>query len=138
MKNYVFGARNGIYIIDLQKTVEHTRAACTFAAKVTAEGKKVLFVGTKKQARDAVKDAADKMTNLNDKADFDKAVATLKDVRDEADGEAKKNWDTVVTSFEAMEDGDVDGVDTAAVEKAGKSLEKQVKDECDIDLTEIG
>lgn len=58
MKPYVFGARNGIYIIDLQKTVDQTRAACTFAAQVTAEGKKVLFVGTKKQAKEVVEEEA--------------------------------------------------------------------------------
>lgn len=58
MKPYVFGARNGIYIIDLQKTVEAARAACAFAAKVTGEGKKVLFVGTKKQAKEVVEDEA--------------------------------------------------------------------------------
>ena len=54
MKPYVFGARNGIYIIDLQKTVDSTRTACDFVQKVAAEGKKVLFVGTKKQAKDIV------------------------------------------------------------------------------------
>lgn len=58
MKPYVFGARNGIYIIDLQKTVEQTRAACTFASKVTSEGKKVLFVGTKKQAKEVIEEEA--------------------------------------------------------------------------------
>src|SRR4051812_46503077 len=58
MKPYVFGARNGIYIIDLQKTVDSARAACTFAASVTAEGKKVLFVGTKKQAKEVVEEEA--------------------------------------------------------------------------------
>lgn len=58
MKPYVFGARNGIYIIDLQKTVESARAACTFASKVTSEGKKVLFVGTKKQAKEVVEEEA--------------------------------------------------------------------------------
>src|SRR5277367_5253882 len=58
MKPYVFGARNGIYIIDLQKTVDSARSACTFAAKVTAEGKKVLFVGTKKQAKEVVEEEA--------------------------------------------------------------------------------
>src|SRR3954470_14259994 len=58
MKPYVFGARNGIYIIDLQKTVESTRAACNFVQKVAAEGKKVLFVGTKKQAKDVVEEEA--------------------------------------------------------------------------------
>ncbi len=58
MKPYVFGARNGIYIIDLQKTVDSTRAACAFASKITSEGKKVLFVGTKKQAKDVVEEEA--------------------------------------------------------------------------------
>lgn len=58
MKPYVFGARNGIYIIDLQKTVDQARAACDFASKVTSEGKKVLFVGTKKQAKDVVEEEA--------------------------------------------------------------------------------
>ena len=54
MKQYVFGARNGIYIIDLQKTVQHTREACDFAKKITSEGKRILFVGTKKQAKDVI------------------------------------------------------------------------------------
>jgi small subunit ribosomal protein S2 len=54
MKPFVFGARNGIYIIDLQKTVQRAREACAFAQKVTAEGKRVLFVGTKKQAKDVI------------------------------------------------------------------------------------
>ncbi|MEK6704255.1 MAG: 30S ribosomal protein S2 [Bdellovibrionota bacterium] len=58
MKPYVFGARNGIYIIDLQKTVDQVRAACDFATKVTSEGKKVLFVGTKKQAREVIEEEA--------------------------------------------------------------------------------
>lgn len=58
MKPYVFGARNGIYIIDLQKTVDHTRAACAFATKIASEGKKILFVGTKKQAKDVVEEEA--------------------------------------------------------------------------------
>src|SRR3954471_7081600 len=58
MKPYVFGARNGIYIIDLQKTVNQARAACTFAAQVASEGKKVLFVGTKKQAKEVIEEEA--------------------------------------------------------------------------------
>src|SRR3954469_10944768 len=58
MKSYVFGARNGIYIIDLQKTVDQTRAACAFATKVASEGKKILFVGTKKQAKDVIEEEA--------------------------------------------------------------------------------
>tara|TARA_Y100000590_G_C15666114_1_gene994507 strand:- start:627 stop:1595 length:969 start_codon:yes stop_codon:yes gene_type:complete len=58
MKPYVFGARNGIYIIDLQQTVDYTKKACEFLKNVTAEGKKVLFVGTKKQAKEVIKDEA--------------------------------------------------------------------------------
>lgn len=54
MKPYIFGARNGIYIIDLQQTVDMFQAAYDFVVKVTSRGGKVLFVGTKKQAQDAV------------------------------------------------------------------------------------
>lgn len=54
MRPYVYGSRNGIYIIDLQQTAQLAKKACTFAKKVSSEGKKVLFVGTKKQARDIV------------------------------------------------------------------------------------
>ncbi|MEN9722140.1 MAG: ribosomal protein [Pseudomonadota bacterium] len=58
MKPYVFGARNGIYIIDLQKTVDQARAAAAFTTKIAADGKKVLFVGTKKQAKEVVEEEA--------------------------------------------------------------------------------
>ncbi|HEY5674491.1 MAG TPA: 30S ribosomal protein S2 [Malonomonas sp.] len=54
MKPYIFGARNGIYIIDLQKTVRYFRNACQFIQDTVAKGEKVLFVGTKKQAQDAI------------------------------------------------------------------------------------
>jgi len=56
MKPYIFGARNGIYIIDLQKTVRYFRTACEFIQDTVAGGDKVLFVGTKKQAQDAIKE----------------------------------------------------------------------------------
>src|SRR6266852_9551914 len=58
MKPYIFGARNGIYIIDLQKTVTMARAAFRFVSEVTARGGSVLFVGTKKQAQDTVQEEA--------------------------------------------------------------------------------
>jgi small subunit ribosomal protein S2 len=58
MKSYVFGARNGIYIIDLQKTDEQTKSACDFVTRIAAEGKKVLFVGTKKRAKDVIENEA--------------------------------------------------------------------------------
>jgi small subunit ribosomal protein S2 len=58
MKPYIFGARNGIYIIDLQKTVAMARSAFKFVSDVTARGGSVLFVGTKKQAQDVVREEA--------------------------------------------------------------------------------
>jgi small subunit ribosomal protein S2 len=58
MKPYIFGARNGIYIIDLQKTVALARAAFRFVAEVTSRGGAVLFVGTKKQAQDTIQEEA--------------------------------------------------------------------------------
>jgi small subunit ribosomal protein S2 len=58
MKPYIFGARNGIYIIDLQKTVAMARAAFKFVTEVTSRGGSVLFVGTKKQAQDTIMEEA--------------------------------------------------------------------------------
>jgi small subunit ribosomal protein S2 len=54
MKPYIFGARNGIYIIDLQKTVRYFRTAYNFLRETAQHGDKVLFVGTKKQAQEAI------------------------------------------------------------------------------------
>jgi small subunit ribosomal protein S2 len=58
MKPYIYGARNGIYIIDLQKTVGMARAAFRFVTEVTSRGGTVLFVGTKKQAQDVIQEEA--------------------------------------------------------------------------------
>src|SRR5690606_9880333 len=58
MKPYIFGARNGIYIIDLQKTVHMARAAFRFVSDVTARGQAILLVGTKKQAQDVNREEA--------------------------------------------------------------------------------
>jgi len=60
MKPFIFAPRNGIYIIDLEKTVKHAREACTFVKNIVAEGGKVLFVATKKQGKQIVRDAADR------------------------------------------------------------------------------
>ena len=58
MAEYIFTERNGIYIIDLQKTVKKLEEAYNFIREVAADGKNVLFVGTKKQAQDSVKEEA--------------------------------------------------------------------------------
>ena len=60
MKPFIFGARNGIYIIDLQRTVRMFKTAYDFVVDTAAEGKSVLFVGTKKQARDAIYEEANR------------------------------------------------------------------------------
>jgi small subunit ribosomal protein S2 len=60
MKPYVYGSRNGIYIVDLQQTVDRAKKAVDFVKSVTADGKKVIFVGTKKQAKDVVKAEAER------------------------------------------------------------------------------
>jgi small subunit ribosomal protein S2 len=60
MKQYIFGARNGIYIIDLQKTVRMFRRVYDFVVDTVGSGKMLLFVGTKKQARDAIYEEANR------------------------------------------------------------------------------
>jgi len=58
MKPFIFDARNGIHIIDLSKTETQLRAACEFLASIARKGNQILFVGTKKQAQETVKEAA--------------------------------------------------------------------------------
>ena len=58
MKQYIFGERNGIYIIDLAKTARLFREAEQFAANLAADGRTILFVGTKRQAQDAIAEEA--------------------------------------------------------------------------------
>jgi len=58
MKPYIYGARNGIYIIDLQQTVQYFNQAYQFIRNVRSRGKSILFVGTKRQAQEIVKEEA--------------------------------------------------------------------------------
>jgi len=60
MKEFIYGQRNGIYIIDLQKTIKVFKEALQFLKGLSGEGREILFVGTKKQAQDIVRDAASK------------------------------------------------------------------------------
>lgn len=60
MKPYIFTERNGIYIIDLQKTVKKVEEAYNFVRQVAEDGGNILFVGTKKQAQESVKDEAER------------------------------------------------------------------------------
>ena len=60
MRRFIFGERNGIYIIDLNQTLERISTAYTFVRNLAAEGGIILFVGTKKQTQDPIADAARK------------------------------------------------------------------------------
>ncbi len=60
MAEYIFTERNGIYIIDLQKTIKKFEEAYMYAREVSAEGGTILFVGTKKQAADAIREEAER------------------------------------------------------------------------------
>ena len=61
MAEYIFAERNGIYIIDLQKTVKKVEEAYDFVRSIAADGGEVLFVGTKKQAQDSIKEEAERV-----------------------------------------------------------------------------
>lgn len=60
MKPYIFGARNGIYIIDLQQTVELFNIAYNYVIQSVAGGKEILFLGTKKQAQESIRTEAER------------------------------------------------------------------------------
>jgi small subunit ribosomal protein S2 len=60
MKEYIFGERNGIYIIDLQKTLKMFKDAARYVGEMAAQGKTVLFVGTKRQAQEAIAEEANR------------------------------------------------------------------------------
>ncbi|WP_102692637.1 30S ribosomal protein S2 [Rummeliibacillus pycnus] len=91
MKKYIFVERNGIYIIDLQKTVKKLEEAYDFMRQVGQDGGKVLFVGTKKQAQEAIKEEAERSGNyyinqrwlggtLTNFGTIQKRVARLKEI----------------------------------------------------------
>src|SRR5258707_8950846 len=60
MKEYIFGERNGIHIIDLQKTLKLFREASRFVGELSAGGKTLLFIGTKRQAQESVAEEANR------------------------------------------------------------------------------
>src|SRR5437667_3940 len=64
MKPYIFTERNGIHIIDLQQTVSGLQAAMNYVADLVANGGKILFVGTKKQAQEAIQEESERAGQL--------------------------------------------------------------------------
>jgi small subunit ribosomal protein S2 len=99
MRPFIFTARNGIHILDLQKTVAGVSRAYQFVADLTARGEKILFVGTKKQAQEAVVEEAGRsgqfyitqrwlggtLTNFTTMKTRLKRLATLEEQRDRGD-----------------------------------------------------
>jgi small subunit ribosomal protein S2 len=95
MKEYIFGERNGIYIIDLQKTLKMFKEASKFVQDLAAEGKTLLFVGTKRQAQDAIAEEAQRCSMfyvnqrwlgglLTNWATIQKSIKRLKELDDMA------------------------------------------------------
>jgi small subunit ribosomal protein S2 len=64
VKPYIFGQRNGIYIIDLQKTLRLFKEACEYVASLGEQGRPMLFVGTKRQAQEAIREEAERSGNF--------------------------------------------------------------------------
>jgi small subunit ribosomal protein S2 len=96
MKPYIFGQRNGIYIIDLQKTLRQFKKASGFVTNLAAQGKTMLFVGTKRQAQEAMAAAA--------------ANCEMFHVTQRWLGGLLTNWHTVRRSIERLRD--LDGLET--------------------------
>jgi small subunit ribosomal protein S2 len=100
MKEYIFGERNGIYIIDLQKTLKLFKDAMRFVQDMAAQGKIVLFVGTKRQAQEAIAEEAVRCSQfyvnqrwlgglLTNMATVQKSIKRLKDL----DAMAEDGWE---------------------------------------------
>ncbi|HML18680.1 MAG TPA: 30S ribosomal protein S2 [Bryobacteraceae bacterium] len=101
MKEYIFGERNGIYIIDLQKTLKLFKDAMRFVQEMAAQGKTVLFVGTKRQAQEAIAEEATKCQQyyvnqrwlgglLTNMITVQKSIKRLKELEAMA---AESNWE---------------------------------------------
>src|SRR5271165_1227521 len=106
MKEYIFGERNGIYIIDLQKTLKLFKDAMRYVGEMSAQGKTVLFVGTKRQAQEAIAEEATRCSQfyvnqrwlgglLTNMVTVQRSIKRLKELEDMAadnayEGRAKK------------------------------------------------
>jgi small subunit ribosomal protein S2 len=101
MKEYIFGERNGIYIIDLQKTLKLFKDAMRYVGEAAAQGKTVLFVGTKRQAQEAIAEEATRCSQfyvnqrwlgglLTNMTTVQKSIKRLKELDAMA---AEGNWD---------------------------------------------
>src|SRR5260370_463313 len=127
MKEYIFGERNGIHIIDLQKTLKMFREASRFVSELSGQGRNVLFVGTKRQAQEAVAEEAKRCGaffvnhrwlggTLTNWATLQKSIKRLKLLK-------AMNEDGRIKELSAKDQALVDGgeyVDTSAYEQYEK------------------
>jgi len=108
MKEYIFGERNGIYIIDLQKTLKLFKDAMSYVGEMAKQGKTVLFVGTKRQAQEAVAEEAVRCEQYY--------------VNQRWLGGLLTNWLTVQRSIKRLKELDAMATDTAYAGRAKKEV----------------
>jgi len=108
MKEYIFGERNGIYIIDLQKTLKLFKDAMRFVGEMAAQGKSVLFVGTKRQAQEAIAEEASRCTQYY--------------VNQRWLGGLLTNFSTVQRSIKRLKELDAMATETAYAGRAKKEI----------------
>ena len=103
MAKYIYATRNDIHIIDLQISVDHVEAAYQFVKGIAAEGKSVLFVGTKKQAQDAIKSEAERcdMYYINQRW-LGGTLTNFKTIRTRIDRLNKINQMELIGEFELL------------------------------------
>ena len=112
MAPYIYTERNSIYIIDLQKTVKKLEEAYSFVHELSANGESLLFVGTKKQAQDAIKEEAERCGMYYVNARWLGGMLT--------------NFRTMRTRIGVLVNMTVEGIEPAAVTELGKDLCMQV------------
>lgn len=120
MKKYIFGSRNGIYIIDLQKTLKKFREAAAFAQEVAQQGGQFLFVGTKRQAQEAIESQAERcnMYHVNNRW-LGGTLTNFKTIRRSVE---------TLKRYEAMaEDGSYDKLTKKEILAIEKTKEKLMK-----------
>jgi len=121
MKKFIFGARSGIYIIDLEKTKEYLEMAMDFVYSIAVKGGKILFVGTKKQARDVIADEASR--------------AEMPYINNRWMGGLLTNFQTVMKSLDKLtkiekmfEDGVVENLKKKEISSLNKEKSRMVRD----------
>jgi len=122
MSKYIYSTRNDIHIIDLQISVDHVEAAYQFVKSVAAEGKSVLFVGTKKQAQDAIKQEAERcnMFYINQRW-LGGTLTNFKTIRTRIDRLNKINQMELMGEFDLLPKKEV-----ASLKKERDDLEKNL------------